>query len=213
MDTIPMEMTKVAEVPDSAGVYQLFHNGRAVFAGRAERSLHRRIIQNYRKLIGRQNISIEEMAFRFVPMDAPLVDIAPERFIIRYTDHPWNQNGFGGKDPGRQRDRTALASSHFDLQYPIDLDWIIQHEITGESLPQLMQAIRDSLPYMFRYGKDYPDQSVKNFRIASQTPAREAFAALSEGPLRGWQITAKPGYVIAYEESYDYPQTLAVFRQ
>ncbi|MFD4115017.1 hypothetical protein ACIQAD_23205 [Streptomyces sp. NPDC088551] len=213
MDTIPMEMAKVAEVPDSAGIYQLFHNDNAVFAGRAERSLHSRILQTQRKLSGRQHIAIQEMAFRFVPMDAPLVDIAPERLIIQSTDHPWNQSGFGGKDPGRQRDRAALASSHFDLQHPIDLDWIIPQEIVGESLPQLLQEIRYSLPYMFRYGKDYPDRSVKNLRIASQTPVREAFAALSEGPLRGWQITAKPGYVIAYEESYDYPQTLAVFRQ
>ncbi|WP_405643942.1 hypothetical protein [Streptomyces uncialis] len=213
MDTIPMETAKVEEVPDSAGIYQLFHNDRAVFAGRAERSLRSRILQVQRKLIGRQHISIQEMAFRFVPMDAPLVNMAPERLITQYADYPWNQNGFGGKDPGRQRDRIALTSSHFDLQYPIDLDWIIPQEIVGESLPQLLQSIRYSLPYMFRYGKDHPDRPVRNLRIASQAPVREAFAALSAGPLRGWQITAKPGYVIAYEESYDYPQTLAVFRQ
>ncbi|MYQ87622.1 MULTISPECIES: GIY-YIG nuclease family protein [unclassified Streptomyces] len=213
MDTIPLETAKVAEVPDSAGIYQLFHNDRAVFAGRAERSLRSRLLQTQRKLIGRQHISVQEMAFRVVPMDALLVDIAPERLIIQSTDHPWNQIGFGVKDPGRQRDRTALASSHFDLQYPIDLDWIIPQEIMGESLPQLLQSIRSSLPYLFRYGKNYPDQPVKNLRIASRTPAREVFAALSEGPLRGWQITAKPGYVIAYEERYDYPQSLDVFRQ
>ncbi|NEC20119.1 hypothetical protein [Streptomyces parvus] len=213
MDTIPLETAKVAEVPDSAGIYQLFHNGRAVFAGRADRSLRSQLFKVQRKLIGRQHISVQEMAFRVVPMDAPLVDIAPERLIIQSTDHPWNQIGFGFKDPGRKRDRASLTSSHFDLQYPIDLDWIIPQEITGESLPQLLQSIRSSLPYLFRYGKNYPDEPSNNFRISHRTPAREVFAALSEGPLRGWQITAKPGYVIAYEESYDYPQSLDVFRQ
>lgn len=213
MDTNPLELAQEAEVPDSAGIYELFHNGRSVFVGRAERSLRSRLHQAQRKLSGRQHISVQEMAYRFVPMDASLIDIAPERMIIQSVDHPWNQNGFGASDPGRQRDKTSLASKHFDLQYPIDLDWVIPHEIAEKSLPQFLRAIRDAVPYLFRYGKDCPDGMVENLRIAGQTPAREVFASLTEGPLPGWQITAKPGYVIAYEERCDYPQTLAVFRQ
>ncbi|MFF2007532.1 hypothetical protein ACFVWY_00460 [Streptomyces sp. NPDC058195] len=212
-DTSPLELAPEAEVPDSAGVYELFHHGRSVFVGRAERSVRSRIHQAHRKLSGRKGISVHDVAYRFVPMDASLADLSPERMIIHADDHPWNQNGFGSKDLGRQRDRTELTSRHFDLQYPIDLDWAIQYDIVEESLPQFLRAIRDALPYMFRYGKTSPNGTVENLRIASRTPAREIFSALAEGPLAGWQITAKPGYVIAYEERRAYPQTLAVFRQ
>ncbi|MFJ4325082.1 hypothetical protein ACIP3A_18505 [Streptomyces tricolor] len=207
-----LELFQEAHVPEAAGIYELLQHGTSVYLGRADRSLRRRISQARWKLSGRLRISVEDMAYRFVPMDASLVDMAPERLVIQEGEYPWNRNGFGIKDPGRQRDRAELNHEHFDLQYPIDLGWTFPHEIKAETLPQLLQSVRDALPYGFRYERVAASEEALNFRIEGRTPAREAFAALVDGPLLGWQITAKPGHVIGYKESFDYPQALEVFR-
>ncbi|GAA2605383.1 hypothetical protein [Streptomyces axinellae] len=200
-------------VPRSPGVYRLFLQNRAVYFGKSEKDLRRSLESVRRKVSGRQNLPSEAVSYQMIPMDASTVWLPLERLITSDDMYPWNYNGFSARDPGRNRDRTRLKEQHFDLCYPIDLDWCFPQAIEGTTLSDLVRDIRQSLPYGFRHAP-LPDPSPPPGKDVTQgQPARAVFRELAWGPLSGWQITALPGYTIAYPEESAYPQAVGMFRR
>jgi hypothetical protein len=130
--------------------------------------------------------------------------LAPEQLLITHHkgqgDIPWNNNGFGNKDPGRQRDHTI--PNRFDVKFPIDLDRPVEGLSPGEmTLQELLERIKAGLPYNFRYGasEEFKIRSV-HVPVAGMTADQILQLVSAEIPAQ-WQITALMGYVIMYDDS------------
>lgn len=158
------------------------------------------------------------MAFSCLYVAEDFSALAPEQLLITHHkgmgDIPWNNNGFGNKDPGRQRDSTVLKQNHFDVVFPIDLDRPIKGLLPGETtLQELLETIKAGLPYNFRYGKsaDFKARSV-HVPSAAMT-ADEVFQLVSAEIPAKWQVAALMGYVIMYDDSpNDYKSAWRYYR-
>ncbi|MDA0564663.1 GIY-YIG nuclease family protein [Streptomonospora sp. S1-112] len=206
LDSAPLAEPNIAHLKEKPGVYQLYLNGAFVYVGKADKSLPTRLRQHLRKISGRQRISLDSMTFSCLYVAEDFSALAPEQLLISHHkgkgDIPWNNNGFGNKDPGRQRDSTVLKRDHFDVLFPIDLDRPIEGLRAGElTLHGLLEAVKDGLPYNFRYGKDDSFKSRPVTVPADQMTADEIFQLISAEIPDKWQITALMGYVIMYDDS------------
>jgi hypothetical protein len=219
----PLTSDRLEALSPLPGVYQLYHCEERVYVGKAEVSLQGRLGQHLFKLSGRRNIALDDVAFTCLYVDEDLSAVAPERLLIdTYRAEgscPWNQNGFGNNDPGRERDTTRVRPDHFDAQFPINLEYAC--DLTGGPLHMvdLLKELKDSLPFKFRY------QGARSRATRLQTYGMGAVGLL-RAPLTadalfdliardlppGWQITALPGYVIMYKERRPYPSATKTYR-
>lgn len=200
----PYNLTQVEETP---GVYQLYWHGELVYIGKADKSLRSRLHDHYRKISGRQNIRVEDVSFTGLYLEGTWIPVGPEQMLIkRYGAEPiWNTNGFGINDPGKERDTTRFRDSHFDVQFPADLDWRLSWLQPGTyTVRDLIMLAKRELPYLFRFQDKYarhPDYANSYVTIpeGEAITADDLFAAIAKALPRGWQITALPGYVIMYK--------------
>jgi hypothetical protein len=203
---VPLTEENLSRLDERPGVYQLYLCGEFVYVGKAERSLPSRLRNHLRKISGRRNIELVDIAFSCLYVAEDFSALAPEQLLISHHKEiggiPWNNNGFGNKDPGRQRDTTILKKGHFDLIYPIDLDIRIERLMPGEyTLTAFLRILKLDLPYNFRYAE--PDQSEPSTLEvqAHNLSADNAFHMLSKKLSGKWQIATLMGYVIMYPES------------
>lgn len=206
LDRAPLAEENIARIKEKPGVYQLYLKGEFVYVGKADKSLPARLRNHLRKMSGRRNVSLAEMAFSCLYVAEDFSALAPERLLISHHkgmgDIPWNNNGFGNKDPGRQRDSTVLKQNHFDVMYPIDLDRPIEGLQAGEmTLQALLETIKAGLPYNFRYGKSAEFKTRRVHVRAAGMTADEVFRLISAEIPTKWQVTALMGYVIMYDDS------------
>ncbi|KOG89983.1 GIY-YIG nuclease family protein [Streptomyces varsoviensis] len=206
LDRAPLAEENLARLKEKPGVYQLYLNDEFVYVGKADKSLPARLRNHLRKISGRRNISLEEMAFSCLYVAEDFSALAPEQLLITHHkgqgDIPWNNNGFGNKDPGRQRDSTVLKRNHFDVLFPIDLDRPVEGLQAGETtLHTLLESIKTGLPYNFRYGKAAEFKTRRVHVPADGMTADEVFRLISAEIPTKWQITALMGYVIMYDDS------------
>ncbi|WDO07459.1 GIY-YIG nuclease family protein [Streptomyces murinus] len=202
----PLSEESIARLKEKPGVYQLYLNGKFVYVGKADKSLPARLGNHLRKISGRRNISLDEMAFSCLYVAEDFSALAPEQLLITHHkgqgDIPWNNNGFGNKDPGRQRDSTVLKRNHFDVLFPIDLDRPIEGLQAGETtLHELLEAIKAGLPYIFRYGKSAEFKARSVHVPSAAMTADEVFQLISAEIPDKWQVAALMGYVIMYDDS------------
>ncbi|MFF3265305.1 Eco29kI family restriction endonuclease [Streptomyces sp. NPDC002932] len=206
LDRAPLAEESIARLKEKPGVYQLYLNGEFVYVGKADKSLPARLRNHLRKISGRRNISLAEMAFSCLYVAEDFSALAPEQLLISHHkgmgNIPWNNNGFGNKDPGRQRDSTVLKRNHFDVLFPIDLDRPIDGlEPCEGTLQELLEAIKGGLPYNFRYGKSAEFNTRRVQVPARDMTANEIFSLISVKIPDKWQVTALMGYVIMYDDS------------
>ncbi|MER7724691.1 GIY-YIG nuclease family protein [Streptomyces sp. NPDC096323] len=206
LDRAPLAEENLARLKEKPGVYQLYLNDEFVYVGKADKSLPARLRNHLRKISGRRNISLAEMAFSCLYVAEDFSALAPEQLLItHYKDNgeiPWNNNGFGNKDPGRQRDSTVLKRNHFDVLFPIDLDRPIEGlQPGGMTLQELLEATKAGLPYNFRYGKSAEFKTQRVHVPAAKMTADEVFQLVSAEIPAKWQVTALMGYVIMYDDS------------
>ncbi|MFD5358204.1 GIY-YIG nuclease family protein [Streptomyces tendae] len=206
LDRAPLAEENLARLKEKPGVYQLYLNDKFVYVGKADKSLPARLRNHLRKISGRRNISLEEMAFSCLYVAEDFSALAPEQLLITHHkgqgDIPWNNNGFGNKDPGRQRDSTVLKRNHFDVLFPIDLDRPVEGLRAGETtLHTLLESIKTGLPYNFRYGKAAEFKTRRVHVPADGMTADEVFRLISAEIPTKWQVTALMGYVIMYDDS------------
>lgn len=215
----PLSAGALAKVARRSGVYQLFLDGELVYVGKAEASIPNRLGQHLRKISGRRHIDLSRMSFTCLYVSEDFSAVAPEKLLIKRIRAerlmPWNTNGFGNKDPGRNRDNTVLKSNHFDVQYPIDLDLEIIRSHSGPMVVgDLLQRLKEELPYNFRYKS--PPNAVQSREVKvpfAKASASACFQALSAELPDSWQISALMGYVIMYDDGgVDYPSGWRYYR-
>ncbi|SFB61674.1 Eco29kI restriction endonuclease [Amycolatopsis marina] len=207
------------------GVYQLYHYGDLVYIGKADGSLPSRLREHHVKILGRTKISLQDMSFTCLYVEEDLSAVAPETLLIQRHrgagEVPWNYNGFGNHDPGKQRDTTTVRGDHFDALYPIDLRFPCgQVEMISPTVRDVLTHLRSSLPYTFRHegNRQAVARQPAEFGLPCPLPNRnhttadDLFSALAAALPPGWQITALPGYVIMYKEQRAYASTLQTYR-
>lgn len=194
-----------------SGVYQLYRrvegegDADLVYVGKAEKSLSERLGQHMRKISGRRNISVEEMSFKCLFVAEDFSAVAPENLLIaRYKEDghiSWNANGFGNKDPGRNRDRTVLKENHFDVLFPIDLDrGVLEHSEGERVLQELLTEMKNELPYNFRF-QDPGRLGATMIRVPpGPLTVDDTFRLVARHLPGDWQVAALSGYVIMYKD-------------
>jgi hypothetical protein len=219
----PARLTAInlATVQSRPGIYVLFLGEQRVYVGKASKSLHDRLSQHLRKVSGRTGLDHGAIGFVCVYVDEDLDAAAPEKLLIKKYrvggGIPWNTNGFGNKDPGRNRDGSVVKAAHFDALYPINLDYPIQLPSKTCDIGEVLNAAKMQLPYLLRFDsteaarKTYSGSRVtfQAGEIPTRTLIRHVVGAL---PI-GWQATALPGYLILYPEIREYESALAWWRR
>lgn len=197
----------LAEVAKLGGVYQLFHDSELVYVGKSTKNLNNRLLRHYRKIGGRQGGLTGSVSFKCVYVDEDLDAVAPEKMLIDLFRKrglaKWNANGFGSNDPGRQRDHSRVEDTHFDAQYPIDLDSLVKLERLPNSptVFDIFNELKSELPFVFRFDSKASKQlrnSVNKVQGEVERTVRDWLdLASSEAPSH-WATVALPGYVISY---------------
>jgi hypothetical protein len=194
-----------------------------VYVGKASRSIPARLGNHLRKLSGRSNIALGEVSFQCLYVDEDLEAAAPEKMLIKnYRDYggaPWNTNGFGNKDPGRNRDHSLVKANHFDAEYPINLGVRIESLAPGlYPVRTYLRTVKASLPFNLRFDtrsahskEDYRDSTVEV--PPAELTVRELICLAIDALPEGWQATALPGYVILYREDTMYASALVFWRK
>ena len=199
------------------GVYQLFHNGALVYVGQA-RSLKKRLGEHHEKISGRRNIDVGDMGFKCLYVHPNWTALAPEDALIKYHRKlgkgtcPWNGNGFGPHDPGRERETTNKPTEGFDALYPIRDDWPCSWIKAGEHTAyELLKSLKGGLPYLLRFEtaapkspKPHPDHLAAKVKVLSNGMAAKDLLKLVAKKLPDWQATIFPGHMILYKENRRY---------
>lgn len=207
----PLNGANLAALPQGPGVYQLWHAGDRVYVGKADRDLQSRLGDHDRKIGGRLNIALADVTFMALYLEATWIPVGAERGLIDLYDGPgrahllpWNNNGFGINDPGKERDTTNFRAQHFDVLYPADLNVPIVGLAAGQyPMNELLRTVKTALPWVFRFENQWArhaDYLVSTVTIPHNDPtAEEVFDAVIAGLPTGWQITALPGYTVMYK--------------
>ncbi len=194
------------------GVYQLFHKKALVYVGQA-RSLKKRLAEHYKKISGRRNIDVADMDFKCLYVHPNWTALAPEDALIKHHRRvgkacPWNGNGFGPHDPGRNREDTNKPIQGFDKLFPIRDDWPCSWVKVGEyGAFDLLTVLKKRLPFLLRFEmaapkskKPHPDYLTAKVKVpADALPAKELLRLIAKS-LNGWQATKFPGHMILYKE-------------
>lgn len=204
LEEVPLNDLALTQVEESAGVYQLFLNSNLVYVGKADSNLRSRLRQHQRKLSGRTGDLLASTRFKCVYVSEDLDAIAPETMLIAHyrgrSEAAWNFNGFGNKDPGRNRDRSLVKAGHFDSLYPIDLDQGVPFSIeTEEQLMTAMTRLKSVVPFVFRF-ESIPAALTVEADESSSGTFREWIERIGARLPKDWSIVALPGYVIAYRD-------------
>lgn len=204
LDIAPLDEVNLSNVEERAGVYQLFVDGELVYVGKAARNLRSRLSQHRKKLSGRTHGVLARTEFKCVYVSEDLDAIAPEAMLISHYRNtggaPWNFNGFGNNDPGRQRDTSLVASNHFDSLYPIDLDVAVPFATTSpERLGPAMQRLKSVLPFVFRFAP-VPAALTIEPPSGAEATVRDWIGQIASTLPADWSVVALPGYVIAYPD-------------
>ncbi|MEU8270466.1 GIY-YIG nuclease family protein [Sphaerisporangium sp. NPDC049002] len=217
----PLSLEILAEVENRPGVYMLFLDGRRVYVGKTAKALPVRLKQHHRKISGRSGISVDHMSFVCVYVDRDMDSVAPEKMLIsKYAARggvPWNNNGFGNKDPGAKRDHSLVKINHFDAEYPICLDIHIELPSQPATVSATLKSLKRALPFNLRYDTSNQGKAVMDAHSVTVPPTATTFREIIEVILEalpiGWQATALPGYVILYRKEDAYQSATGWWRK
>lgn len=177
----------------SQGVYLLHVNGAPVYIGKAD-DVRARLQQHLSKLSGRRNIQVNTIGYKALLLDKSMSTAANETVLLGFfqQNHQgmWNNQGFGPKDPGRQRDNTRPG--YFDSTYPINDLFPIAVANTQTTVGELLAVMKAQLPYVFRY--KLGNSGDTPIDVTYITPnARELLHAVVRTLGTGWK-----GAILAY---------------
>jgi hypothetical protein len=223
LDVGPLSTDVLNSLDAGKGVYQLFHKGALVYVGKAE-SLKKRLEEHREKISGRRNIEVDDMGFKCLYVHPNWTALAPEDALIKYHRNlgkgscPWNGNGFGPHDPGRERETTNKRVEGFDATYKIRDDWPCSWIKPGEYIAfDLLKSLKQGLPYLLRFAGvkpkstiPHPDLLVAKINIPREGIRARDLLTLVASELPGWQATVFPGHMILYKEhrQYEHGETI-----
>jgi hypothetical protein len=225
METAPLDVGSLADVPEAQGVYQLFLDGELVYIGKtdAEAGLFRRLTRHSRKTHHRIGLSPSQVSFKAVRIFVFTAIDLETQLIRHYTGKAgtsWNVSGFGSNDPGRERDKSKPGK--FDSAFPLDLDRPLNINLVGtRSAAEVIRLLNGSLPYTLRVesqakGSRKPHRDLQDTLVtmtAVSNTARTALAELIAQLPSGWQGTALSAAIILYKEHEDkYPGATLIGR-
>lgn len=216
IEAAPLTFIHVSSIPAKKnGVYLLLQENKVMYVGKTDSKggFQNRLVRHSEHIKHRRNLDPTTMYFKAVAI--PVFKNADlETILISHYGAPWNNSGFGGNDPGKERDTQKPAI--YDLNHPIDidvpLDFIQQGTVGARELLLLLSA---RLPYTFRYEKkEYLEEIEFSIEITSSAPTmREMLALVLEGlPSETWQATILYGRIILYRENREYPFYQEVIR-
>ena len=225
MESAPLTMESLANVPEAQGVYQLFLDNKLVYIGKtdAESGLFRRLVRHSQKIQHRRDLDPARVSFKALRIFVFTAMDLETQLIKHYTADArtaWNGSGFGSNDPGRNRDRSTPG--RFDQEFPIDIDRNLDWGLVGQHTAAAVAAeLKAALPYTFRYQtssghsrKPHPDlvNATVTLPAGPMTARRIIELIVSQLPA-GWQATALSAVLILYKEHTDgYPQATVLAR-
>jgi hypothetical protein len=183
----------------------------AVYGGNAN-DLTGRLSEHREKLRGRQGIEMSEIGFKALLLDENWSTSANEDLLVNHFEErgecKWNGNGFGPKDPGKERDTTK--PSWFDSTYPIRDDWPIENIPEAAAVGHVLKELKNQLPFLLRYKKlgKLSSVPVELNRVPRNARAVLVKCAQALGPK--WQLTLlKYGFILYPElEEFEYGKRL-----
>lgn len=187
------------------GVYIIYHGSIAVYAGKADR-LSERLSEHLLKLRGRRGLDMATVEFKAALLDESWSTSANEDLLIAHYkskgECQWNGNGFGPKDPGRERDTTT--PSWFDSNYPVRDDWPLEN-IPDEALVRdVLQEIKQQLPFLLRYEKIDKKSTLTVKLNAVPRDARAVLVKCAQALGGKWQLTLLKFGFILYPEAKEF---------
>ena len=223
----PLTLDAIATIPERAkGAYVLFENGHPVYAGKTDtrHGFRSRLARHHHTIQDRIGLdpatigfkAVRIMVFSNFDVEAILID------ELRRKDPTalrWNFSGFGSNDPGHNRETQEPAD--FDKERPVDidrpLDFLPRDTMMGTL--DLLVAVKDGLPYLFRYETDANERGrPKRHTIghvdqreaapitlpAEPITMREALSLVLQTLPNEWRATIFPDRVILYREKVTY---------
>jgi hypothetical protein len=209
LEPAPLTFVNVSSIPAKKnGVYLLLQENRVMYVGKTDSKggFQNRLLRHSEHVKHRRNLDPSTMFFKAVAI--PVFKNADlETILIDHYGAPWNNSGFGGNDPGKERDTQRPAV--FDLEHPIDVDVELDFlQIGSISVQELLKLLSARLPYTFRYEKKrYQDELDFNVDITSSNSSmRDMITLILVGlPSGMWQATILYGRIILYRENREYP--------
>lgn len=213
MTPVPLsDAEALLHVPNEGGVYQLHHLEAPVYVGKAK-SLQSRLRQHASDLDGRQNISRADVSFVCATLSPNWAPFGAEDILMRRASLAWQGSGFGNNDPGEQRDTTTINEGHWDVQFPIRLDWKCAEVKAGTySAADLLKRVKRSLPFVLRFQRfgqgahapPHPAVEAANVTLPTDAMPFWEIMRLIVKALPGWEAVAFPGYAIFYQKGRVY---------
>lgn len=198
------------------GVYQLYHEGRPVYVGKADKSLRSRLARHRRALSARENMNVANLGFKALYIHRNWTTWTSEDVLIRHYGEAcsWNNSGYGGNDPGRNREDTVVSEADFHQSFPIRRDWRVDELVQGNyEANELLRQLKKTLPFLFRYetesrkrwGRGSPKYNGRQIVVERDAMTideilREIVSQLGSN----WQATRFPSRYILYEEQRRY---------
>lgn len=176
----PIALTEenVSTIKPSPGVYVLYQDDQAVYVGKADDSVLVRLRKHLRTLTGCQNIDLSKMKFKCLYVAATWSPLNYEQEVINRLGTRrgpgWNNKGFGSNDPGVNRGKTRLKSSHFYRRFPIKKDWRCNGVRAGSrSAFELLEEVKRNVPFWFKFQGYRIREDAEEGDIRTQEQARK----------------------------------------
>ena len=187
-----------AEKRSNQGVYVIYENDAAVYAGKAN-DLAERLGQHREKLRARLGIDMAAIRYKALLLDESWSTSANEGLLIKQFKQRgecnWSGTGFGPKDPGKERDTTK--PSWFDNTYPVRDDWPVENIPDQAAVGDVLKLLKNQLPFLLRYEKlgKAAAHPVKLGGIPRN--ARAVLLKCAEALGSNWQLTLlKNGFIL-----------------
>ena len=189
------------------GVYVLHHNGLPVYVGKAS-NIRVRLQKHLKKISGRRNISLADIAYKALLLDKSMSTAANENVLLGLFQQSyagmWNNGGFGPNDPGKQRDTTKPGV--FDRTYPIRKDYRIEMISPPTTVGSLFIMMKEQLPYVFRYQQLTDTEATTPIALTSVSiAADELFRTAVIALGTGWKGAIVSYGMVLYKNDKAYP--------
>ncbi len=219
IESASLTTANVATIPNQQGVYQLFLETdgirRLVYIGKtdAKHGLSVRLARHAKKILHRQNLESSKVYFKALRIFVFTAVDLEAQLIAHYGGNktvPWNGSGFGSNDPGVERDTTKYKKTHFETQFPIDVDRVLDFKLPESATAhEILSTLKSSLPYLIRFqsaerGKRTPHPDLKATtvdlsRLNLMTP-ENVIRRVVEALPKGWHATMLPSHIILYKD-------------
>ena len=124
LETSPLQPLVKGSGPLASGIYALYFKGTLVYIGKvskdmtkSKRTLRARLSEHVGKISGRQNLSLDDMQYRYLTFASEWWVFAAEFALIVNYAPEWNGSGYGSKTPGKGRLGTDRVS-RWNEQFP-----------------------------------------------------------------------------------------------